>query len=578
MSTLEPTVDPNVQRAATQSIDDPAIASSSIVSVLTTSDHKVIGRLLVGSAMAGLLIVAVLGALLGAERIDGDATFLRESALTQLFAGYRVGLVEVVILPLMLGISVLAVPLQLGARSLAFPRAAALGFWAWFGGVVLVIIALANNGGPFGGQPDMVGLYVAANALALIGLTVIAATIATSVLTTRAPGMRMKRVPLFSWSALVMSIGLVLALPVAVGVHVFVYVDYRYTQAAFGAATGIFDWTFYLLTGPTLALFALPAIGFFAELVPVVFKRRMPLRGVVLGGLSLVGVAAFIAIAQQPVIGLPWSGRGLSLSNLGTKIADLVTFSVFALVPVLGVLIVLGVGALAAKPVKVRGETVRPNLIAPFAFGVFGIIFILIGMAAMALNGVDDLALQGTVFEEGATIYIVYGAVIAGFGAVAYWMPKVTGSVLPTTPTLGLALLAALATALASLPYLVAGFIDQPASAASWDNDGPGEVLNLVTTAGHALMALVGLAFAGLVIPALAGLGRKPAGADGVSDDPWSGHTLEWSITSPAPVGNFDVTPTVMSPEPLLDLRAAPDFPSDPVGADPVAAGTGAAR
>jgi len=424
--------------------------------------------------------------------------------------------------------------------------------------VVLVVIALANNGGPFGGQADMVGLYLAANAIVLVGLTIVAATVATSVLTTRAPGMRMKRVPLFSWSALVMSIGLVLVLPVAIGVHVFAYVDYQYTKDAFGAASGIFDWTFYLLTGPVLALFALPAVGFVAELIPVVFKRRMALRGVVLGGLGLVGVAALAGVTQQQVVGLAWSGSGLSLSDLGTKLADLVTFALLVLVPVLGVVMVMGIGALAAKPIKMRGETVRPNLIAPFVFGFFGLNFVLIGMVATALNGVDDLGLQGTVFEEGAAVYIVYGAVTAGLGAVAYWYPKLTGRTVPAKALLGLAPLAGLATALASLPYLWAGFADQPSSAAVYDNDGPGELLNLATTVGHALMALVVLAFAGLVIPGLVGLARSDDDAT-AGDDPWGGHTLEWSTSSPAPADNFAATPTVMSPEPLLDLRAAPD-------------------
>ena len=560
MSTLEPTI----RNATTQSADDDVdtFAAPSIVAALTTTDHKVIGRMLVGSAMLALLLVAGLGALLGAERIDGDSTLLDESVLPQLFAGYRVGLVEAVLLPLMLGLCVIAVPLQLGARSLAFPRAAVTGFWSWFAGVVLVVIALFNGGGPSGSQADMVDLYIAANALTLIGLTLIAATVATSVLTTRAPGMRMKRVPLFSWSALIMSVGLVLVLPVAIGVHVFVYVDFRYSQAGFGAAAGILDWTFYVLTGPVLVLFALPAVGFAAELIPVVFKRRLPLRAVMLGGLALIGVATFAGVAQQQVIGLPWSGTGLSFSNPGTKLSDLVTFAVLVLTPLLGVLIVLGVGALAAKPVKVGGATVRPNVIPPFVFAFFGVILIVVGVAAMALNGVDDLGLQGTVFEEGATVYIVYGAVTAGLGAVVYWFPKLTGMLVPAKPLLGLAPLAGLASALASLPYLWAGFADQPASSASYDNDGPGELLNLATTVGHALMAVVVVAFAGLLIRALIG---RPGEVDDAGDssdpmsNPWNGHTLEWSTTSPAPPDNFATTPTVMSPEPLLDLKAAPD-------------------
>src|SRR5687767_8517899 len=134
MSTLDSTLDPPMNDGvdtAASTAGAGTSAAPSIVAVLTSSDHKVIGRLLVGASLLGLLIVGALGALLGFERIDGDGTVLPDDALTQLFAGYRVGLVEAAVLPLLLGVCVLAVPLQLGARSLAFPRVAAAGFWAW---------------------------------------------------------------------------------------------------------------------------------------------------------------------------------------------------------------------------------------------------------------------------------------------------------------------------------------------------------------------------------------------------------------------------------------------------------------
>jgi heme/copper-type cytochrome/quinol oxidase subunit 1 len=560
MSTFDPTLDPTVDSASSAVGDATTSAAPSIVGILTTSDHKVIGRLFVGSSLLGLLIVGALGALLGFERIDGDGTVLPDDALAQLFAGYRVGLVEAALLPLLLGVCVVAVPLQLGARALAFPRVAAAGFWAWLGGIVLVIVALANNGGPSGGQADMVGLYLAGNALALIGLTAVAASIATSVLTTRAPGMRMKRVPLFSVGALVTSLGLVLVLPVAVGVHVYLYVDYQYTKDAFGGANGILDWTFYLLTGPVLPLFALPAVGFVAELIPVVLKKRLPMRFVAIAGLGLVGVAALAGVTQQDVINVPWRGDGLSFEHIRAKIADVITFGVLVLLPLLGVLAVLAIGAFAAKPAKRGTKMAKPNLIAPFALAFVGIPLILLGIAASALNSIDDLGLQGTVFEEGATVAVVYGAVTAGLAAVAYWIPKLTGRTLPTKAVAGLAPLALLAAALGSIPYLVAGFADQPGSAAVYSNDGPGEFLNTLAAAGHALMFLLVLAFAGVVVPALLGVGGASTGADAAGDNPWDAHTLEWGTPSPAPTDNYADTPTVMSSEPLLDLKAAPDF------------------
>ena len=117
-------------------------------------------------------------------------------------------------------------------------------------------------------------------------------------------------------------------------------------------------------------------------------------------------------------------------------------------------------------------------------------------------------------------------------------------------------MLGALGGALASVPYLIAGFLDQPAASPVWDNDGPGELLNALVVAGHAAMAVTALGLLGLVALSW----RR---GDDVGDDPWGGQTLEWATTSPPPVDNFLTTPTVMSPEPLLDLKAAPDFAAE---------------
>jgi heme/copper-type cytochrome/quinol oxidase subunit 1 len=53
--------------------------------------------------------------------------------------------------------------------------------------------------------------------LLVVGLAAISLALATTILTTRAPGMRLGRVPFFSWSVLIAAIGLLLLLPVLVG-------------------------------------------------------------------------------------------------------------------------------------------------------------------------------------------------------------------------------------------------------------------------------------------------------------------------------------------------------------------------
>ena len=41
---------------------------------------------------------------------------------------------------------------------------------------------------------------------------------------------------------------------------------------------------------------------------------------------------------------------------------------------------------------------------------------------------------------------------------------------------------------------------------------------------------------------------------EAAGSDPWDGHTLEWSTTSPPPADNFRILPEVRSETPLLDL------------------------
>ena len=113
---------------------------------------------------------------------------------------------------------------------------------------------------------------------------------------------------------------------------------------------------------------------------------------------------------------------------------------------------------------------------------------------------IGDAQLAGTVFEEGVWLYIVYGAVLSALGAVTYWGPKLWGRTIPDKAALPLAVLGFIATVLASLPILIAGFAKQPANASEFDYSGPQNLWNSLSAAGHALMLVTVLAFVGLAI------------------------------------------------------------------------------
>jgi heme/copper-type cytochrome/quinol oxidase subunit 1 len=539
------TIESSPEAVATDASRDDADASLGwLVSIFTSTDHKVTGRLYLAGGLLGLIATVVVNVLIAIERLDGADTALSADLLPQLVDAQHIGLVFATLLPLAVAGCVFAVPLQLGARAIAFPRLASSGFWMWFGGAVLTTIALVNNGGTLGEDANAVDLFIAGIGLMAIGLTATAGAVATTILTTRAPGMTMRRIPPFTWSALVFALGLVLVMPVLLGTLAYLFLDQRNARTGFGGNEGILLWAGWVVTQPVTFLFAIPAVGVLAEVAPVVFGRRTPVRGILFGGLALIGVAALAGVTQQNIQNLPWSGSGLDVDDLETKVRDLVPFLLFNALPIVGMLLVLLVFLQTARPGGDNKASFRPAIV--FAFLGFGMI--LVGMLGNILYAADDLALQGTVFEEATLVYVVYGAVLGAMGAIVHWAPKLWGSKLDQAKVLPLALLGVTATVLAAFPLYIAGFLDQPAGVSYTDDDL--QIWNIIALVGQALMALTVLGFVGVLLMSL----RRD---DGVGDDPWDGQTLEWATTSPAPRDNFVDVPVVHSAEPLLDLKTA---------------------
>lgn len=549
------TIDSSPDTAASSSTIGRLLAAK--VDWLTTTDHKKIGRLFIGGGLLGLLATVALNVIIAIERVDGDNAALDVDAWTQLLSSQRVGLVFGAALPLAAGLAIAVMPLQLGARSIAFPRLAATGLYMWVGGLILSIVALAGNGGFAGGDADMVDMFLAAHGLMAIGFTAVGGSLVTSVLTTRAPGMTMRRVPFFAWSTLVFGLALVLVMPVLFGTIIYLFVDHRSgSREAFDGNFGITTWAGWMFTQPTTFLVAIPALGVFAEMLPSSFKKRTPLRGAVFAGLSLVGVSALAGVTQQLAFDVPWRGSKLYLGGFDDtkeKLYDVLPWAMFHGLPILGAGILVLMGLFLAKPAKdENGDTVRPNIGGGFIFAFFGYGMILVGMFGSALEPLTELGLGGTVFNEASLVYVAYGTALAIMGGIVHWAPKLWGRTLELKKVAPLALLGVSGTVLASFPHYIAGFLGQPGGLGYSDSDL--QIWNILVLVGHSLMALTVLAFAGLLTQTV--LGAKDSDA-GPGDDPFDGQTIEWATTSPAPANNFTDVPMVTSAEPLLDKKQA---------------------
>jgi cytochrome c oxidase subunit 1 len=528
----------DIAPAAQDTVPAPA-PDPALYRIVTTGDHKTVGRLYLAFSLIFLLVVLAFGILVGFERSDQGGIEVLGSVDTyfQSWVLWKIGLVVAAVVPLFVGLAMVVVPLQVGSPAIAFPRAAALSFWGWLVGTLIFGISLAVDGGlgapPAGGvDPDAAALTIAGLTMALIALVLAAICIATTVISLRPTGMYLHRVPLFSWSSLVASALWVLVLPVAIANLVIAYVDFRNPEpVSFGLQVSRqIQW---MLRPPTVFVFVIPALGILGDIVPVVAKVRQNLYSVLLGAIALFGLLGFGAFVQT--------------DNIEEQFVY-IAVSFALLLPVL-----MFLGGIA-DTMRRGGKNVGIPSTALLC-ALLGTLVIFAGAAMAAIRAISAFDLAGVIQTSAADASYdaaLLGGLCAVLGGVAWWSSKIIGR---SFSELGrpLALLLAGGAIVAAVPELIAAFLDQPGGfVPTLDavEDGV-ELSNVISAIGLCLVALGVLGFIGLLLKSLRTAGDTPA-------DPVDGHTLEWATASPPPFGNFaEAVAVVRSERPLLDRKEA---------------------
>jgi heme/copper-type cytochrome/quinol oxidase subunit 1 len=517
----------------------PSTPPTGLAAVVGSGDPRTVGKLFVGTSLLFLLMAGVVAVLVGFERVDlSGFEVLDSDVVRQVFTLQSIAAVFLGILPLLIGLATAVVPLQVGASTVAFPRASAAAYWTFLASGGVVLAAYALDGGPFGNDGEAVALFVAAFIALLVALAVATVSVVTTVLTLRAPGMSLRRAPLFSWSMVVGGTVWLLTLPVLAAVMLLVYVDLRYGQQFLGGSDGVYDriaWSFWQ---PTLYVFAVPALGIIADVVPVFARRRHHRHTTAMALIGLFGALAFGA----------WAQIGFSVDGQSDP-TDWLYDGVWIAVGFLAVVAVVGLLGLWAATLG-RGQV---RLGTPLILALFAGLLIGGGVAAGAVTVIEEANVLTTTWASGQEILMVLGTLVAAAAGLAFWAPKIYGKLLPDGLVRLGATLLTIGAGVAAVAYGIAGLYDQPRSIAA-SLEGVSEIDTVETLN---LVAAVGLAVAVAGALAVVGASLAPKRGRAVADDPWEGHTLEWATTSPPPVGNFATLPEVTSEAPLYDARYA---------------------
>jgi len=522
-------------------------SGDSLYLVFAANDHKAVGRSWIAASLAFLLGITVLAVLAGIERmsLSGIDVFGDAAAYVQGWTLVRTGLMFMVALPLLIGIATAIVPLQVGSPSIAFPRLAAAAFWAWLiaaGAHVASFIADGGLGPADGTRTDGTLLTVVSLGFMVGALLAASLCIATTVISLRPSGMTLLRVPVFSWSMLITTSLWLFSLPVLLANLVFAFVDLQgRAPIFFGEPDRLWADIEWVWQQPQIYALLIPVLGVLVEIVPVAARVRLKSRQVVLGFIGIFAVLSFGAWAQHPFS----RGSDPAFEN-GNLLYDEFLYVAFGLVAVLPLLGVLGAVLVTVRTGKF--PTFGAGLIGAAVGAILALVAVVVGAIRVfpwwdALHENDVILSSAT-----AQLFLVVAAVLASsVGALVFWAPKIFGGYM-REPFAMMAIASVLIGGLTiGVANLISAFLGQADLSISADVDSAVETMNVM--AGIGVMMLAGATFAliAAVLPAVASREQLP-------DDPWDGHTLEWSSPSPPPVGNFlDEIAIITSEAPLLD-------------------------
>ena len=509
-----------------------------------TVDHKKLGIMYGVVAMVFFVVGGVEALLIRLQLAGPNGTVLSAGLYNEMFTMHATTMVFLFVMPLAAAFGNYLVPLQIGARDVAFPRINAFGFWCFlFGGIFLNtswVLGGAADGGWFMYQPNANALFSPSHGIDFwsLGLQITgiasltgAINLIVTILNMRAPGMKLMKMPIFTWMILVVQFLLLFAMPV-ITVALFLLTFQRNFGATFfdvsaGADPLLWQHLFWIFGHPEVYIIVLPAFGVVSEVLPV-FSRK-PLFGY-----------RFVVFSGAAIGFVGWGvwAHHMFASGLGP-----VSVAVFT---VATMLIAIPTG------VKIVNWTLtmwggKIWFTVPMLFSIGLIVEFTIGGLSGVTHAVSpsDTQQTDTYYIVAHFHYVIFGGGVLGlFAGIYYWWPKMFGKQLSERLGRWNFWLMIIGMNLTFGPMHILGLQGQPRRMYVWTEARAGEGLfnfgfwNLVSSIGSFVLAFGILLF---FINVWWTTKKAPKSVL----DPWDARSLEWMTTSPPQEHNFDSIPTV---------------------------------
>jgi cytochrome c oxidase subunit I len=517
---------------------------------IASLDHKQIGLMYLATTFAFFIVGGVEALLMRTQLAVPRNTFLDPATYNQLFTMHGTTMIFLVVMPMLIGLATYLVPLQVGARDIAYPRMNALSLWLLVLGGLLLYYSFFAGGAPDTGWFSYAPLsekpyatttgvdYWALGLLATgIGTVTASINLIVTIMTLRAPGLTLTRLPLFTWMVLVNSVLILCALPVLNASLVMLLIDrllgaHFFTPQSGGSAI-LWQHYFWAFGHPEVYIMVLPAFGIISEVIPVFSSRP------IYGYEFVAGSTAAIAFLSLAV----WAHHMFTV-GLG-RAAD-----VFFAIASMLIAIPTGVKVLNWCA-TMWGGALRLTTSMMFAVA-FLVLFTIGGLTGVSFTAVPvDWQVEDTYYVVAHMHYVLFGGTaFALFAGFYYWFPKMFGRMLSEAWGRWHFWLMVVGFNLTFMIQHVLGLMGMPRRVFTYPDLPYWGLFNMISTVGAYLLALSVLVF---LANAILSLRRgQPAG-----DNPWDAWSLEWATSSPPPEHNFDLVPPVRGRRPLWDLAHA---------------------